>query len=29
MEKHKTIVTPARVVAHRAHGHLAYHRARV
>ena len=28
MKKHKTIVTPARVVAHRAHGHLAYHRAR-
>lgn len=27
MAKHKTIVTPARVVAHRAHGHLGYHRA--
>lgn len=27
MKKHKTIVTPARVVAHRAHGHLAYHKA--
>ena len=26
MAKHKTIVTPARVVAHRAHGHSAYHR---
>jgi putative flippase GtrA len=26
MEKHKTVVTPARVVAHRAHGHVAYHR---
>jgi putative flippase GtrA len=28
MKKHKTVVTPARVVAHRAHGHLAYHKAR-
>ena len=28
MKKHKTMVTPARVVAHRAHGHVAYHRAR-
>jgi putative flippase GtrA len=27
MKKHRTVVTPARVVAHRAHGHLAYHRA--
>lgn len=27
MKKHKTIVTPARVVAHRAHGHVGYHRA--
>jgi putative flippase GtrA len=26
MKKHKTVVTPARVVAHRAHGHSAYHR---
>jgi len=26
--KSKSIVTPARTVAHRAHGHLAYHRAR-
>ncbi len=26
MAKHKTIVTPARLVAHRAHGHSAYHR---
>ncbi|HET6863799.1 MAG TPA: GtrA family protein [Candidatus Saccharimonadales bacterium] len=26
MKKHKTVITPARVVAHRAHGHLAYHR---
>lgn len=25
-KKRKTIVTPARVVAHRAHGHSAYHR---
>lgn len=24
MKKHKTVVTPARVVAHRAHGHSAY-----
>jgi putative flippase GtrA len=29
MKKPKTIVTPARVVAHRAHGHVAYHRAQV
>lgn len=27
MKKHKMVVTPARVVAHRAHGHLAYHKA--
>jgi putative flippase GtrA len=27
MKKHKTVVTPARVVAHRAHGHVAYHKA--
>lgn len=27
MKKHKTVVTPARVAAHRAHGHLAYHKA--
>ena len=26
MAKHRTIVTPARIVAHRAHGHSAYHR---
>jgi putative flippase GtrA len=26
--KKKTMVTPARVVAHRAHGHVAYHRTR-
>jgi putative flippase GtrA len=26
MKKHKTVVTPARVVAHRAHGHVAYHK---
>lgn len=26
MKKHKTMVTPARVVAHRAQGHLAYHK---
>lgn len=26
-KRKKTIVTPARVVAHRAHGHLAFHRA--
>lgn len=26
MKKHGTMVTPARVVAHRAHGHLAYHK---
>jgi putative flippase GtrA len=26
MKKHRTVVTPARVVAHRAHGHVAYHR---
>jgi putative flippase GtrA len=26
MRKQKTVVTPARVVAHRAHGHSAYHR---
>jgi putative flippase GtrA len=26
MKKHRTVVTPARVVAHRAHGHSAYHR---
>jgi len=28
MKKHKTVITPARVVAHRAHGHLGYHRAK-
>lgn len=27
MKKHKTVITPARVVAHRAHGHAGYHRA--
>jgi putative flippase GtrA len=27
MKKHRTIVTPARLAAHRAHGHLGYHRA--
>jgi|SRR5579862_357743 len=27
MKKRRTIITPARVVAHRAHGHLAYHKA--
>ena len=26
MRKHKTVVTPARLVAHRAHGHSGYHR---
>jgi putative flippase GtrA len=26
IKKHKTIITPARVVVHRAHGHSAYHR---
>jgi len=26
MKKHKTVVTPARLVAHRAHGHMAYHK---
>lgn len=26
MKSHKTIVTPVRVVAHRAHGHSGYHR---
>jgi putative flippase GtrA len=26
MKKHRTVVTPARVVAHRAHGHSGYHR---
>lgn len=26
MKKHKTVVTPARLAAHRAHGHLAYHK---
>jgi len=26
MAKHRTVVTPARVVAHRAHGHSGYHR---
>lgn len=26
MKKHKTVVTPARVVAHRPHGHSGYHR---
>jgi putative flippase GtrA len=28
MKKRKTIVTPARMVAHRAHGHSGYHRLR-
>lgn len=27
MAKHKTVITPARVVAHRPHGHIAYHKA--
>lgn len=27
MKKHKTVVTTARVVAHRAHGHVGYHKA--
>ena len=26
MKKHGTVVTPARLVAHRAHGHMAYHK---
>lgn len=26
IKKHKTVITPARVVVHRAHGHSAYHR---
>jgi putative flippase GtrA len=26
IKRHRTIITPARVVAHRAHGHSAYHR---
>jgi len=26
MKKHRTVVTPARVVAHRPHGHSGYHR---
>jgi putative flippase GtrA len=26
IKRHKTIITPARVVVHRAHGHSAYHR---
>jgi putative flippase GtrA len=26
MKKHRTVVTPARVVAHRAHGHSGYHK---
>lgn len=26
MKKRKTVITPARIVAHRAHGHLAYHK---
>jgi putative flippase GtrA len=29
MKKHKTLITPARVVAHRAHGHVGYHKASV
>src|SRR5260221_2397688 len=28
MAKHKTKITPARVVAHRAHGHVGYHAAK-
>lgn len=27
MKKHRTVITPARVVAHRAHGHIGYHKA--
>lgn len=26
MSKHKTVVTPARVAVHRAHGHMGYHK---